>query len=93
MKIDPKITFWISVWTTIAQGVASGTVHLSGLVPPDWIPFITGWLGLAVFVNMTLLTALNGFSSNASGPLAAPPTVPEARAIMNEATKAAGATQ
>lgn len=92
MKIDPKITFWIGVITTIAQGVASGTVHLSGLVPPDWIPYITGWLGLAVFVNMTVLTALNGFSSSASGPLAAPPTMTEAKVVMDEAKKVAGAS-
>lgn len=88
MKIDPKITFWIGVITTIAQGIASGTVHLSGLVPPDWVPYITGWLGLAVFVNMTVLTALNGFSSNAAGPLAPPPTLTEAEAVMDEAQKA-----
>jgi hypothetical protein len=89
MKIDPVVTFWISLITTIAQGVASGTVHLTGLVPPDWIPLVTGWLGLLVFINMSFLTAMSGLSSSKSGPLAPPPTVPEARAVLAEATAVA----
>lgn len=87
MKIDPVYTFWISLITTIAQGIASGTVHLTGLVPTEWIPYVTGWLGLIVFANMSFLTAMNGFSSAKQGPLAPPPTVEEAKAVMKEATK------
>jgi hypothetical protein len=89
MKVDPNFTFWLGVGTTIAQGVASGTVHLSGLVPADWIAPITGWLGLTVFINMTVLTALSGFSTAKPGPLAPPPTIPEAAAVMDAARKAA----
>lgn len=89
MKVNPTVTFWLGVATTIAQGIASGTVHLTGLVPADWIPAVTGWLGLAVFVNMTILTGLSGFSGVKQGPLAPPPTVPEAKAVMVEAQKAA----
>lgn len=85
MKVDPAITFWLGVITTIAQGVASGTVHLTGLISAEYIPVVTGWLGLAVFCNMTLLTALNGFSSSKTGVLAPPPTVAEARQVMAEA--------
>lgn len=87
MKVSPVITFWISLATTIAQGIASGTVHLTGLIPADNIPTVTGWLGLIVFVNMSFLTALSGISSNASGPLAPPPTIKEAQDVMKEATK------
>lgn len=89
MKIDPVITFWISLVTTIAQGIATGTVHLTGLVPEAYLPIVTGWLGLIVFINMSFLTALSGFSSNKSGPLAPPPTITEARAVMSQATKEA----
>jgi len=85
MKIDPRITFWISLITTIAQGIASGTVHLAGLVPTDSIPYITGWLGLAVFVNMSFLTAMSGYSAPGPGPLAPPPTPAEAQKIMQQA--------
>jgi len=92
MKVNPVVIFWISLCTTVAQGIASGTVHLSGLVPAEWIPYVTGWLGLIVFANMSFLTALNGFASNKSGPLAPPPTVEEAHAIMQEATTAASKT-
>lgn len=86
MKIDPVITFWFGVVTTIMQGLASGTVHLTGLIPVDYIPFVTGWLGLFVFINMTILTALNGFSSAKTGILAPPPTVAEAQKVMAAAT-------
>lgn len=88
MKVDPKFTFYLGIITTVLQGITSGTIHLTGLVPPDWLPYVTGWVGLAVFINMTILTALNGFSSNASGPLAPPPTIKEAKAVMNEAVTA-----
>jgi hypothetical protein len=89
MKVDPVTIFWISLVTTILQGITSGTVHLTGLIPEASIPYVTGWLGLIVFVNMSFLTALNAFSSSKQGPLAAPPTVPEARAVMDAAQKAA----
>ena len=88
MKVDPTFTFWLGVVTTIMQGIATGTVHLSGLIPMDYIPVVTGWLSLTVFINMTLLTAMTGISSTKQGPLAPYPTLPEARAVMVEALKA-----
>ena len=88
MKVDPVVIFWISLVTTILQGITSGAVHLTGVVPDGYIPMVTGWIGLLVFINMSFLTALNAFSSTKSGPLAAPPTIPEAQAVMNEAKKA-----
>lgn len=85
MKVDPTVTFWISLATTIAQGIASGTVHLTGLIPAEYIPVVTGWLGLIVFVNMSFMTALSGVSSAKPGPLAAPPTIEEAQDLLNKA--------
>lgn len=89
MKVDPVFIFWFGVATTIMQGLASGTVHLTGLIPMDYIPVVTGWLGMFVFINMTILTALNGFSSAKTGVFAPPTTVPEAKAILEQAQKAA----
>ena len=89
MKVDPKIAFWLGVITVIAQGISQGTIHLTNVVPVNWIPYVTGWMGLISFINVSLLTALNGFSSNASGPLAPPPTILEAKKIMTEANTAA----
>lgn len=87
MKVDPVFTFWLGLVTTILQGVTSGTVHLTGIVPEAYMNAVTAWIGLIVFINMAVLTALAGYSSNKSGPLAPPPTIPEARAIMDEAQK------
>jgi hypothetical protein len=89
MKFDPRITFWLGVVTTIAQAIASGTVHLAGLIPAQEIPVVTGWMSLLVLINMTILTAMTGASSNARGPLAPPPTLPEAQKIVAEANAAA----
>jgi hypothetical protein len=87
MKVSPTVTFWISLITTIAQGIATGTIHLTGLVPEHSIPLVTGWLGLVVFVNMSFLTALTGVSSPQTGPLAPPPTPQEARDITKQAAE------
>lgn len=87
-KVDPRVAFIFGVVTTILQGVTSGTVHLSGLIPESAIPYATSWIGFIVFVNMTIMTAFAGLSSAKSGPLAPPPTIPEARAVMIEAVKA-----
>lgn len=88
MKVSPTVLFWVSLITTIGQGVTSGTVHLTGLVPMEYIPTVTAWVGLIVFVNMSILTAMSGFSSSKPGPLAPPPTVAEARDLMNQAQQA-----
>jgi hypothetical protein len=89
MKVDPKFTFYVSLFATIGQGILSGSVHLTGIVPEMYVPVVTGWLSLLVFACMSYITALTGFSSNKSGPFAPPPTIPEANAIMNEAKESA----
>ena len=88
MKVDPVVTFCLGLVTTILQGVTSGTVHLTGIVPEPYMGQVTAWIALIVFINMSIMTALTGFSSAKSGPLAPPPTVPEAQATLVEAKKA-----
>lgn len=87
MKISPTFTFWITFITAVAQGITSGVVHLSGLVPESMLPKVTGWLGFLVFVNMLFLSMCSAYSSSKPGPLAAPPTIPEAKAVMEAAVK------
>lgn len=87
MKISPTFTFWITFITAVAQGVTSGFVHLSGLVPDAMLPKVTGWMGVVVFVNMLFLSMCSGYSSPKVGPLAPAPTIPEAKAVMEAAVK------
>jgi len=89
MKINPKVTFWLSFIAFVAQGIASGTVHLSGLIPAEAIPQVTGWMGFIVFCWMGLQAALNGYAGPGTGPLAKPTTVAEANQILEQA-KGAG---
>lgn len=88
MTFSPKLIFWLTFASMIGQGITSATVHLTGMVPPDWIPSITGWIGFLLFADLAFLTLATGFSGIGKGPLAPAPTVPEARAVLAEAVKA-----
>lgn len=85
MKFDPKLLFWLQLFATVGQGVASGTIHLTGLVPAYALPIVTGWLGLSVFCVMSFLTLATGAVGAGSGPLARKPTIDEANQVMNQA--------
>jgi len=85
MKIDPKVTFWLSVVAFIAQGISSGAVHLTGMIPSEAIPSVTGWMGFIVFCWMGIQAALNGYSGPGVGPLAAKPTMAEAQKVVEQA--------
>ena len=69
MKVNPNISFWLGVITTIMIGISSGAVKLTNVVPTDWIPYVLGWTSLFAFVNSAVLTALHGVSSSQSGPI------------------------
>jgi hypothetical protein len=87
MKFSPKLLFYLQLFATIGQGIASGTVHLTGLIPADATPMVTGWLGLTVFGVMSFLTLATGAVGVGSGPLARAPTVEEANQVMDQAKK------
>lgn len=69
MSIDPKVTFWLGVIVTIATGVGGGMIHLTNMIPADWIPSVTAWNAFIAFVGNAMLTALSGMSSAKIGPL------------------------
>ncbi len=69
MKITlSDFTFGLGITTTIAQGIAGGTVHLTNVVPMEWIPSVTAWMGLIAFVNVAVLTGLTKVMSTKNGP-------------------------
>jgi len=85
MSFDPKFTFWLGFFVTCAIGVSTGTVHLTDIVPADYIKSVTAYIGLFSFVGSTLLTAMSGMSSAKSGPLAPAPTIAQAQQVMKQA--------
>jgi hypothetical protein len=87
--VNPKVPFYFGLFLTIASLFASGTIHLSGLVPADVIPYVTGWSSVIVAVGTAIQTAMSGYASVGVGPLAPPPTPAEADRIKAEAIKAA----
>ena len=69
MMIDPRVSFWLGVWTTILLMIGGGTVNLTHVVPDVWIPTINAWCVLLGTINSAVLTALHGYASPNSGPL------------------------
>ncbi len=78
MQIDPKITFWIGVYTSILLGIATGAVHLPSTIAAGVASEITSWCAFCGWVNTVILTALSGYSSSNSGPLVNKPIPPVA---------------
>ena len=82
MRFSPELIFWLTLAATIGTGITGGTVHLTGLVPTDAIPYVTGWVSFITFCVMSFLTAATGMAGVGTGPLAKPPTVDEAKHVM-----------
>jgi hypothetical protein len=85
MKFSPTLLFWLQFTATVGAGVTGGAVHLTGWVPMEEIPRITGAISFGTFVIMTFLTLATGAVGVGAGPLARPPTIAEAREVMAEA--------
>lgn len=83
--LNPAVNFWLSLAAFVAQGITAGAVHLTGMVPADWIPTISAWMSMAVFVWMGFQTVANGVSGPGVGPLAKPLTVSEATKLVDQA--------
>ena len=88
MTFPPKLIFWLTFLATIGQGTASGTVHLTGLVPPELLPYVTGWIGFSTFCVMSFLTLASARAGIGVGPLAPPPTVADVQKVMAAAQAA-----
>jgi hypothetical protein len=69
MQIDPKITFWLGVYTSILLGVATGAVHLPSTIPAHIAADITSWSAFLGWISTVILTAMSGYSSKNTGPL------------------------
>lgn len=63
--------FYLGILVSIQQGIVSGTVHLTNMLPAAWIPPVTAWNGFLCFAGTVIMTAL-----------AAPGRVPAAAAKL-----------
>lgn len=79
--VSNKVSFYFGLWTTILLLVASGSVNLTNVVPADWIPYVQAWSSFLGAINSAILTALNGYASNAAGPLVSKATVDAAKKL------------
>ena len=75
MTIDPRVSFWFGVLTSVLLMISNaGTSFFSGALPVDWIPFIVKSCSILGMVNSCILTAANGYSGPNLGPLVKPPS-------------------
>jgi hypothetical protein len=87
MKFDPKTIFYLTLFCMIGQGISSGTVHLSGLIPADSVAPVTGWISLLTFIALAFLSLATGYAGVGKGPLAAPATPAEIKKLSDQAQK------
>lgn len=73
MTIDPKISFWFGVLTSIMLMVASGAINFDGALPAAYVPLVTKWCSILGAINSVVLTAASGYSSSKAGPMTAAP--------------------
>lgn len=85
MTFSPRIIFWLTFYAMIGEGIAGGTVHLTGLIPADWIAPATGWISFITFCVLGFLSLATGYAGVGKGPLAPPVTQGEARDILTQA--------
>jgi hypothetical protein len=75
----------LGIATTLMQGFASGTIHMTNAIPEKYIPSATAWAGIFATINSTFLTAL---MATGNGPVTGvgPAIGKAARALISFAT-------
>lgn len=56
--------FWIGLVLFVISGIGGGTIHLTNIIPMDWIPTVTAWAALLNTVGTGYLTVALGLQSN-----------------------------
>lgn len=73
MQIDPRVTFWIGVWTNVLVLIASYGFDHAPAVVAQYAPTAQWLAGFLAQLNSVVLTALAGVSSSKVGPLISVP--------------------
>ena len=59
--------FWVGLVLFMIAGISGGTIHLTGIVPADWIPTVTAWAALFNTIGTGYLTVALGIQSQTTG--------------------------
>ena len=86
--VDPKWRFWISFAVFVAVGVGNGTVHLTHMIPADWIDIAVAWCAFVAFAGAGFVSLLNGMAMTNSSRIASAAVVPNAPAKVAAAVAA-----
>lgn len=76
--VDPTIRFWISFGVFVAVGISGGTVHLTHMIPADWIDAVTAWIAFFAFAGSGFVSLLNGMAMTNDSRIASAAVVPDA---------------
>ena len=85
MKFSPKLIFWLTFISMCGQAIAGGTVHLTGLIPAQYIAPVTGWISLLTTLALAFLSLATGYAGAGTGPLAGPASRDEVRKLADDA--------
>ena len=80
--VDPKWRFWISFAVFVAVGVGNGTVHLTHMIPADWIDIAVAWCAFVAFAGAGFVSLLNGMAMTNSSRIASAAAIPEVQKIV-----------
>jgi hypothetical protein len=88
MKFSPKLIFYVTFLAACGQGISSGAVHLSGLIPAAYVAPVSGWIALLTFVALAWLSLATGYAGAGTGPLGPPVSRDEVRKLADDAQMA-----
>lgn len=69
MQVDPKVTFYVGLVTTVCLVLSNGSIW-TGAVPADFVAYLASWNNIISTIGTAVMTFLSGVSSNKTGPLA-----------------------
>lgn len=62
-QLNTSIHFWIGLFIFICSAIATGTIHLTGAVPAEWVGPVTAWAGIFNVIGTGYLTAALGLTT------------------------------
>ncbi len=91
-NVSPTLIFWISFAVSIGVGITGGTVHLTHIVPAEYMDAVTAWVALFVFTGSSFLTMVAGIGMTKQNRLASAASMPEVKSIVVSTSELAAAT-
>ena len=91
MTIGPYVRFGLQVLVFAAVCVTQGTLHLTNMIPADWIPTATSYFGWIAVIGGALTTGASGISLTAASRINDAALLPDVKQVVTTPAIAAAA--